>query len=140
MDRKEFSSLLVQQREAKNIGKNEMCRLTGFTFLQLQRIENAGNNYNMGLIFRYLSAIKLNMVLQKGKKEWVLFEYNQIPKWLSKVRCGNLSLRKLALTVGCAYSSVMNIEHEKVIVSIDLFLKIVDTFGYKIYIKALPDN
>lgn len=140
MDRKEFSSLLVQQREAKNIGKNEMCRLTGFTFLQLQRIENAGNNYNMGLVFRYLSAAKLSMVLQKGNKEWVFVEYSKIPKWLSNTRDGKFSLRKLALAVGCTYSAVTNVEHEKTVISVDLFLKIVDIFECDIRIKLLPIN
>lgn len=140
MDRNEFSSLLVAQREANNIGKNELCRLAEFTFLQLQRIESAGNNYNMGLAFRYLSVVKSCVCLQKGKKEWVLTEYNQFPKWLVKVRDGKFSLRKLALVADCSYSAVTNVEHGKTVISIDLFLKIIEVLGYNIEIKPIVTN
>lgn len=140
MDRNEFSSLLVAQREANNIGKNELCRFAEFTFLQLQRIENADNNYNMGLAFRYLSVVKSKVCLQKGKKEWSLTEYSQFPKWLAKARDGKFSLRKLALVANCSYSAVTNVEHEKTVISIDLFLKIVDVLGYNIEIKSITAN
>ena len=63
MDRKTFSSLLVNQRENHNIGKNELCRMTGFTFLQLQRLESASNNFNMNLALRYLTSVNAALVL-----------------------------------------------------------------------------
>ena len=137
MDRNEFSSLLMAQREANNMGKNELCRFAEFTFLQLQRIENADNNYNMGLVFRYLAVVKSNMILHKGKKEWCLVEYSQIPKWLAKARDGKFSLRKLALAADCSYSAVTNVEHGKTVISIDLFLKIVEVLGYNVEIKPI---
>lgn len=140
MNRNEFSSLLVIQREANNIGKNELCRSADFTFLQLQRIESAGNNYNMGLAFRYLAVVKSNVYLRKGKKEWCLTEYNQIPKWLAKARDGKFSLRKLAIAADCSYSAVTNVEHGKTVISIDLFLKIVEVLGYNIEIKSMTAN
>ena len=45
MNRIEFSQQLIVQRESAGIGKNELCRLTGFTFNQLQYLEKASNNY-----------------------------------------------------------------------------------------------
>lgn len=140
MDRNEFSFLLVAQREANNIGKNELCRSAEFTFLQLQRLESAGNNYNMGLVFRYLAVVNSNVCLQKGKKEWCLTEYNQIPKWLAKARDGKFSLRKLAIAADCSYSAVTNVEHGKTVISVDLFLKLVEVLGYSIEIKSATSN
>lgn len=136
MDRKEFSSLLTQQREAKKIGKNEMCRLTGFTFHQLQRIENAGNNYNIGLALRYLSAIKSSMVIQKYKKERLCTEYNQLIKWLVSARKdNNYTQRKLAEAISISYVMLARVESNKSNLSIDVLLKILEVLGYNIEIK-----
>ena len=57
MNRIEFSQQLIVQRESAGIGKNELCRLTGFTFNQLQYLEKASNNYNINLVCTYLAAI-----------------------------------------------------------------------------------
>lgn len=140
MNRNEFSALLIERREANNIGKNELCRLTGFTFLQLQRLESAGNNYNMRLAFRYLSIVKSSIILKKGKKEYCLTQYEQYPQWLSKARGKMFSLRKLAEAANCSYSAVTNVEHEKTVISIDLFLKLTDVLGYNIEIKSITAN
>ena len=140
MDRKDFSSRLVAQREANNIGKNELCRLTGFTFVQLQRLEKADNNYNMELVFRYLSVVRSSIILQKDKKEYCLTHYGQVPQWLSEARGEVLSLRKLAEIANCSYSAITNVEHGKTVISVDLFLKLIDVLGYSVEIKLVGQN
>lgn len=140
MDRKDFSSRLVVQREANNLGKNELCRLTGFTFVQLQRLEKADNNYNMELVFRYLSVVRSSIILQKDKKEYCLTHYEQVPQWLSEARGEVLSLRKLAEIANCSYSAITNVEHGKTVISVDLFLKLIDVLGYSVEIKLVGQN
>lgn len=137
MDRIKFSSLLAQQREENNIGKNEMCRLTGFSFLQLQRIENAGNNYNMQLVFRYLSAIWAGIILQKRNKELILVEYSQLIEWLISARKKNYTQQQLADDIDISRGMLMRIESQKSNLSVDIFLKIVDVLGYKIDIQSI---
>lgn len=137
MNRNEFSSLLVECREANGIGKNELCRLAGFSFLQLQRLENARNDYNMRSVFQYLSIVKSSIILQKDDDLYCLNQYSQYPQWLFKTRSQVFSLRKLAKAVNCAYSAIANAEHEKTVIRIDLFLKIVDALGYSLCLKPM---
>ena len=135
MDRVTFSSLLVSQRENQNIGKNELCRIAGFTFLQLQRIENASNNFNMSLVFRYLTSVNSALTLCNENHSCVLQEYEEYAPWLTNARNGLYSLRKLAEVANCSYSAITNVERGKTIISIDLFLKLADTLGYTIKIE-----
>ena len=135
MDRNTFSALLTQCRENKNIGKNEMCRLTGFTFQQLQRIEGALNNFNLQFVFRYMNVVGAVLSFEKDGVQYVISNYEEYPKWLQFARTGLYSLRKLAEVVECAYSAITNVEHEKTIIGIDLFLKITDALGYSIKIE-----
>lgn len=135
MDRKTFSSLLVNQRENHNIGKNELCRMTGFTFLQLQRLESASNNFNMNLALRYLTSVNAALVLCNEESSCILQEYDEYAVWLANARNGFYSLRKLAEAANCSYSAITNVEHGKTVISIDLFLKLADTLGYAIKIE-----
>lgn len=135
MDRKDFSSLLAGQREARGMGKNELCRAIGFTFSQLQRLENALNNFNMNLAFRYLNAVGAVLVLDNGKTVRVCQEYNECIKWLVSVREGVCSYRQLATLAQCSSAAIAYIEHGKVVASIDLFLKLVGAFGYDVKIE-----
>ncbi len=135
MDRSTFSSLLVSQRENHNIGKNELCRMTGFTFLQLQRLENASNNFNLNLALRYLASTNAVLTLSNNKKSCILQEYDEYATWLANARNGLYSLRKLAAAANCSYSAITNVERGKTVISIDLFLKLADTLGYIIKVE-----
>lgn len=135
MNRATFSSLLVNQRENRNIGKNELCRMTGFTFLQLQRLESASNNFNMSLVFRYLVSVEAVLILCNNNNSCTLKEYDEYATWLVNARNGLYSLRKLAETANCSYSAITNVERGKTVISIDLFLKLADTLGYTIKIE-----
>lgn len=137
MNRTTFSSLLISQRENHNIGKNELCRMTGFTFLQLQRLESASNNFNMNLVFRYLTSVNATLILCNENNSCVLREYDGCVAWLVNARNGLYSLRKLAKAANCSYSAIANVEHGKTVISIDLFLKLADTLGYTIKIESL---
>ncbi len=135
MNRDTFSSLLVKQRENKNIGKNELCRMTGFTFLQLQRIENASNNFNMSLVFRYLDSVGASLSLCNDRHSYMLQEYGEYAQWLTNAREGLYSFRKLAEAANCSFSAIVNVERGKTVISIDSFLKLADTLGYTIKIE-----
>lgn len=135
MDRNTFSALLTQCRENKNIGKNEMCRLTGFTFQQLQRIEGALNNFNLQLVFRYMNVVGAVLSFEKDGVQYVISNYEEYPKWLKSATANLYSQRKLAKAAECAYSAVTNAESGKTAIRIDLFLKFADVLGYFVKIE-----
>ncbi len=137
MNREEFSSFLVTQRELKNTGKNELCRITGFTFVQLQRLEGASNNYGLNLVCKYLEAINSAMLLIETTHQTTIKNYDQLIKWLIKVRKTKYSGRSLAEATGISYSMVARIETKKSILTIDAFLKIINALECSFEIKSL---
>ena len=135
MNRIEFSQQLIVQSESAGIDKNELCRLTGFTFNQLTYLENASNNYNINLVCTYLAAIKSKMVLLKGKKRKVICDFEGFADWMTSTRKLEYTQRALADKAGITYVTIANIESKKHIVRIDTLLKIVDVLGYTIKIE-----
>jgi transcriptional regulator with XRE-family HTH domain len=128
MTRKEFSEKLVECRENAGCGKNELCRRTGFTFNQLQRLENASNNFLINNVFFYLKAIEVQLKLRNTakKKSVTIKEYKNIIDWLTKNRKPNYTQRSLAEKIECSHITIANIESEKSVVSVDIFLRLVD--------------
>lgn len=135
MERIEFSSMLVRARETNGCGKNELCRRTGFTFHQLQRIENATNSYNMTIPIKYLSELQSFLVLKTNKKEYAIKSYDDFVKWMTSVRGDKYSQRSLAVAINCSRSAIVNAESGKSILGVDIFLKIIGLIGSQIKIE-----
>ena len=135
MNRVEFSQMLVQAREHANIGKNEMCRQTGFTFVQLQHIEAKPNNFAMDKAFHYLYCIGMALFIKKDNDSVMLSDISSISTWLKTARNGIYTQRSLAEAVGCTYPTIANIERGSNKVTVDNFLKLAGTLGYTIKIE-----
>lgn len=127
--------MLVQARENANIGKNEMCRLTGFTFVQLQLLEAKPNNFAMDKAFHYLDCIGKTLSLEKENDSATLHDIPSIATWLKNARKDIYTQRSLAEAVGCTYPTIANIERGSNKVTVDNFLKLADTLGYTIKIE-----
>lgn len=136
MNRIEFSQMLVQARENANIGKNEMCRQTGFTFVQLQLLEVKPNNFSMDKAFHYLDCIGMALSIEKENDCSVLHDIPSIAAWLKDARKGTYTQRSLAEAVGCTYPTIANIERGSNKVTVDNFLKLADILGYTIKIES----
>lgn len=135
MNRAEFCQLLVETREKTGLSKNAMCRLTGFTFGQLQFLEAKPNNFSMDKAFYYLDCICKVVIVQKGRSKKMLCDMNSVASWLQNARKGVYSQRTLATAIDCAYPTIANIERGSSKVTVDIFLKLVDVLGYTIKIE-----
>ena len=135
MDRIEFSQMLVLARERIGLGKNEMCRQTGYTFVQLQLLETKPNNFAMNKAFHYLDSIGMILAIDKDGNSTKLNDIESIATWLKAARNGIYSQRSLAEAVGCTYPTIANIERGSNKVTVDNFLKLADTLGYTIKIE-----
>jgi transcriptional regulator with XRE-family HTH domain len=136
MDRKQFSELLVKQREQNNIGKNEMCRLTGFTFVQLQLLEVRPNNFAIKKAIDYLAALHKVIVIYNHRNETTINNVEKFNKWLVNKR-KKIPIRTLAEMAGCSFSAISHAEQGISVISIDVFLKIIEALGYEIKIKSV---
>ena len=135
MDRIEFSQMLVLARERIGLGKNEMCRQTGYTFVQLQLLETKPNNFAMNKAFHYLDSIGMILAIDKDGNSTKLNDIESIATWLKAARNGIYTQRSLAEAVGCTYPTIANIERGSNKVTVDNFLKLADTLGYTIKIE-----
>lgn len=135
MDRIEFSQMLVLARERIGLGKNEMCRQTGYTFVQLQFLETKPNNFAMNKAFHYLDSIGMILAIDKDGNSTKLNDIESIATWLKAARNGIYTQRSLAEAVGCTYPTIANIERGSNKVTVDNFLKLADTLGYTIKIE-----
>lgn len=135
MDRIEFSQMLVLARERIGLGKNEMCRQTGYTFVQLQLLETKPNNFAMNKAFHYLDSIGMILSIDKDGNCTKLNDIESIATWLKAARNGIYTQRSLAEAVGCTYPTIANIERGSNKVTVDNFLKLADTLGYTIKIE-----
>lgn len=140
MDRIEFCKKLIDTRQNMGIGKNEMCRLTGFTFVQLQLLEDKPNNFAIKKAIDYLAALHCVMVLSYSRSTMQINDVEKFSCWLKQKRKGKFSQRDLATAVGCSYPTIANIERNSNIPTIDVFLKIVEVLGYNIEIKSITAN
>lgn len=135
MDRIEFSQMLVQARENAGLGKNEMCRRTGYTFVQLQLLETKPNNFAMDKAFHYLESIEMTLSIAKDGCSIKLTDIASIATWLKAARNSIYTQRSLAEVVGCTYPTIANIERGSNKVTVNNFLKLADTLGYTIKIE-----
>lgn len=55
--RERLAARLVELRQAKGIGKNEMARRMGVSFQQVHNIERGTNNVGVDHVFNYLSQL-----------------------------------------------------------------------------------
>ena len=131
MDRLEFSGLLINTREAECVSKNQMCRLMGIMFTNLQRLERGNNNYNIKTIVAYLDAlgycISLSGILCCSYHDVILCIIDMRHKLQHTVR-------SLTALLQYSYASYSRIENERTLLNIDLFLRIVDVLGLELKI------
>lgn len=137
MDRIEFSTILKYKRESLGISKYKISKDTGLTALQLNRIEDAANSYSMGNIFKYLGVIGCNICLYKGKRTNVLNSIEDFASWVTKRRGKNMTMYALGKQIGSNVVTITRIETKQTIVGVDLFLKIVEAFGWELKIESV---
>lgn len=137
MTRKEFSEKLVKCREEAQCGKNEICRRTGMTFNQLQRIENASNNFSIDNILLYLKSIDYGIYIHKNNYEYFLFDNREIlSNKLNTYRKElKMPLRDFSIFVGVSLSVIRGIEDGNKNTAIDSLLLCIDKLNCKLEIR-----
>lgn len=134
MNREEFCQMLLNTRLEKKISLYAVQKNMGLTFQQAKRIEIGENNFNLNKAIDYLSSVDSWIQLRKNKKKYPILKYQDAIDWLMKSRDGVYSQRSLTQNIGLSNGAIRNIESGKSRMSIDIFLKLVDTFGFYIEI------
>ena len=136
MNRIEFCKLLNNAKLTSGQKMKDVCFALGLMPTDIYRLERGSHNFNMKKAIDYLNVVGYSIALTKDNGHCLIGEYKLLVEWLKSARQGIFSQRSLAQEVGCSYAVIANTEIEKSIISIDLFLQIIEALGYEL--KIVP--
>lgn len=132
MNRIEFCDLLLTERQKAGASLYFVQKKMRLTFQQAKRIESGENNFNLNKAIEFLSALNCVIELKNAVDSFYIRDYSSFVKWLIDTRTGRYSQRTLAEAAQCSCISIANTECKKSVVSIDVFLKIVNVLGFTV--------
>lgn len=134
MNRQEFCELMAQAKKRSGIGTKELSLRIQQPPTIIRRFERGLNNFNLAKVVEYLQVINSKLVVCNSEETISFYDYEHIIEWVKKTRTGKYSQRALADAIGCSFVHVAHFESKKSILSIDIFLRIIELFGYSISI------
>lgn len=139
MDRKSLCLIIKNLRQESGVSMKTICMAMDLLPSSIYRFESGKHNFNLKLLFSYLKAINVQMVLSDSNNANVLIsDYEQFVDWLIEIRTNaGYTQRKLAEKTGITQVTIANIESKKSVVTIDYFFKIIEALGYVLNIKKI---
>lgn len=137
MDRLEFCNILAEAKENSGKTTSEISFAMKMLLPTLRRFEKGEHNFNVKKVMEYLNVINNQLVLISTTNKEVCRNYDEIVLWIKNTREGEFSQRKLAEAIQSSHITIANVERQVSIISIDVFLKIVQVLGYEIKIEKL---
>lgn len=140
MNRDEFCKLMAAVRSKSKITTTELSFQIKMLLPMLRRFEKGEHNFKLDRVIQYLSILGYQIILySKNETDCVfkIIQYSDIPKFIKCARKDKYTQRELATNIGCTYATIANIERQSNIVSIDMFLKLVETLNYNVKIEKM---
>lgn len=134
MDRTEFCQLMAEAKKKSGVRTTDLCFQLRMLPPILRRLENGVHNFGVDKAIEYLNALGYVIVISQNEAIQIC-EYGQFIAWLKDARKGIYTQQGLAEAIQVTQKTIANIETQKAKTSIDVFLKIADTLGYKVEIK-----
>ena len=137
MTREDFCNLLADTKAKIGLTTTDISFDMRMQLSTLNRLEKGKTNFSVQKIIEYVKCLKANLCLYKKNKSTKIYEYDDVISFIKKARKGIYSQRDLAKEIGCTHSTIANIESNISIVSIDVFLKILEVLGYELKIESI---
>ena len=140
MNRDEFCKLMAAVRSKSKITTTELSFQIKMLLPTLRRFEKGEHNFKLDRVIQYLSILGYQIILySKNETDCVfkIIQYSDIPKFIKCARKDKYTQRELATNIGCTYATIANIERQSNTVSIDMFLKLVETLNYNVKIEKI---
>jgi DNA-binding XRE family transcriptional regulator len=108
----------------------------------IYRLESEKNNSSLDKVIQYLNAInlKISLVNKKTNERFLISQYKDVINWLTNSRKPDYTQRSLAEKVSCSYIAIAHIESEKSVVSVDIFLRLVDSLGFEVELSPISNK
>ena len=137
MNRTEFCEMLQAQRKQSGVLAKQICFAMNTMPTDIYRIEKGHSNTNLNKIIDFLKATNGAIELSNGNNCFAINDYSSFIEWLINIRTSNnYTQRSLADAAGCSYAAIANTERQNNVLSIDVFLKLMDVLGYTIKITS----
>lgn len=135
MNRKELSTTLREHRSKNGILIKRICAQMDAGTNIVNRLERALFNYNCNTWLAYMNAIGVIAKISRNNKSIFINSANDIVEFIKKARSEqDVSQRVLAKLINVTSTTVASFERGKTRVTIDVFLSILNTFGYELQI------
>ena len=135
MNRTEFCEMMQTHRKQSGVPAKQICFAMNTMPTDIYRIEKGYSNTNLNKIIDFLKATNGAIELSNDNDCFVINDYSSFIEWLINIRTSNnYTQRSLADAAGCSYAAIANTERQNNVLSIDVFLKLMDVLGYTIKI------
>ena len=131
MNRQNFCNLLETARGKSGKTTSEMSYDLRMPPQNIRRIERGLFNFRMDRCLNYLNYIDYYINLTKDDEDVVISRYEDILEWFSDNK-GKTSRPSIASDMGVDRSYIRLIENGAHKISVDLFLKLAEMFGFDI--------
>ena len=137
MNRAEFCEMMAQARQSHSCSLYAIQKKMNLIFRDVKRIETGEHNFNLIKAIDFLAAFNSAVELSNDNESFVINNYPSFVERLINIRTSNNhTLRSLADAAGCSYAAIANTERQRSVLSIDVFLKLMDVLGYTIKITS----
>lgn len=141
MNRQELSTILKEHRSKNGVLIKRICAQMDAGTNIVNRLERALFNYNCNTWLAYMDAIGTIAQVSLGKKIVHINSTDDIVELIKKTREEKeMSQREFGSKCNISHITVANIERGQTRVTIDVFLSILNAFGYELQILDKVTN
>lgn len=134
--RQDFCKMLTEAKVRSGVATSALVFGLQMMPTSLVRFEKGKHNFNLKTMFSYLQFLNASLVAKYNNHIIKLQSYNDLIGWLDKFIINNPNnVCGISTLAGISKKSLRNIKSERNIMSIDTFLKLINTFGYQITIE-----
>lgn len=134
--RQDFCKMLTDIRRKKNITVSDICFGIHIMPAGVYKLEKGKHNFNMKTLFDYCQFVGAHICTLQNNQFCIINDYTVLMKWYNNFyKAHQVTSVGLAKILGMSHTAMANIKSEKTVMSIDTFLKLINTFGYQITIE-----
>lgn len=134
MERIEFCSLLKEVRQSEESGYTQetIASVLSVSKATIWNLENGKCNFRMSFIFKYIKALCTYIYLIRNEDCELIISDSDIADFIINYRDCYMEQQDVADLIGCDVLVIDKIEKCEESMTIDSFLKLIDSIGYKI--------
>lgn len=143
MNRLSLGEILKEHRARNGVMIKRICAKMDTDAHTLYRIEKGTHNYNFELLLSYIDAIESVLILSRKEQDIYIYSSDKVVALIKTIRAEqNMTQREMSNKTGISHITIANIERGKNRVTIDVFLSIINSFGYELKIidKTTPNS